>query len=82
MQTEKDMELTRGSRYSVAFEKGDAIAGIFKGYSVVGSETALVIESDGTIRFVMVNHIRSITLLESKTAETKKKKEDPGVYYG
>ena len=82
MQTERDLELARGSRYSVAFEKGDAVAGIFKGYSVVGSETSLVIDSDGTMQFIMVSHIRSITLLESRTAEIKKKKEDPGAYYG
>ena len=82
MQNEMDMELTRGSRYSVALDRAAEVAGVFKGYSVIGSETALVIDSDGTTYFIMVNQIRFITLLEPAAAEIKKKKEGPGVYYG
>ena len=80
MQNDKDMELTRGSRYSVAFDKKEVV-GVFKGYSVIGSENALVIDSEGKIQFIMINHINSITLLESVANEIKKK-EGPGVYYG
>jgi hypothetical protein len=73
--------LAIGSRYSVDFDKKE-ISGVFRGYSIVGSETAIVIDSDGTIRFVMIGHISSITLLESVNIDTKEKKDVPSVYYG
>ena len=82
MQTEKDTELAKGSRCSVRFGKTEEVSGVFRGYSMIGSETAVVIDSGGTVQFIMAGQISSITVIESANAETKKKKDDPGVYYG
>ena len=78
---EKGLELVRGSRYNVRFGKTEETTGVFKGYSMIGNETAVVIDSGGTAQFIMAGHIISITLLESGSPE-KARKDDPGVYYG
>jgi len=82
MQAEKDTELVKGSRCSVRFGKTEEVSGVFKGYSMIGSETAVVIDSGGTTQFIMAAQISSITVIESANTEVKKKKDDPGVYYG
>jgi len=75
-----ELEMTKGGKYSVKNTKDEVIQGIFKGYSMIGSETALVMGSPDTI-YVPVSKILSITLLESGPVEEPKKKEQ-GVHYG
>ncbi|MCL2712814.1 MAG: hypothetical protein FWD37_06040 [Methanomassiliicoccaceae archaeon] len=82
MRDEKDTELVKGSRCSVRFGKTEEVSGVFKGYSMIGSETAVVIDCDGTVQFIMASHITSIKIIEPANSEIKKKKDEPGVYYG
>ena len=82
----RDTEITKGWKYQVNFafaNDSKSIKGTFKGYSMMGSETAVVIETTTGLTFVPVNKIFSIVLLEQGKEPAKpKKKEEPGVYYG
>ena len=75
-----ELEITKGWKYSVKNTRDEVIQGIFKGYSMIGSETAIVLEIPETMH-VPVSKILSITLIESGPAEEPKKKEQ-GVHYG
>jgi len=81
MDEDKPKDISTGSRYLVAFGESGEVPGIFRGYSAIGNETALVMDSDGTIRYIPVSKVTSVTLLESVAGEVKKK-EEPGVNYG
>jgi len=76
----------KGWKYQVNFayaNESKSIKGTFKGYSMMGSETAVVIETTTGLTFVPVNKIFSMVLLEQGKEPAKpKKKEEPGVYYG
>jgi hypothetical protein len=75
-----EFEITKGWKYSVKNTKDEVIQGTFKGYSMIGGETAMVLESS-SIMYVPVSKILCITLTESGPAEEPKKKEQ-GVHYG
>jgi len=75
-----ELEITKGWKYSVKNTKDEVITGTFKGYSMIGSETAIVMEIPETA-YVPVSKILSIILTESGPAEEPKKKEQ-GVHYG
>jgi len=75
-----ELEITKGWKYSVKNTKDEVIQGTFKGYSMIGGDTAMVLEIPEMI-YVPVSKILSITLLESGPAEEPKKKEQ-GVHYG
>jgi len=75
-----ELEITKGWKYSVKNTKDEVIQGTFKGYSMIGSETAMVLELPDTV-YVPVSKILSITLMESGPAAEPKKKEQ-GVHYG
>ena len=75
-----EFEMNKGWKYSVKNTKDEIISGTFKGYSMIGSETALVMETPDIV-YVPVSKILSITLTESGPAAEPKKKEQ-GVHYG
>lgn len=79
---EKDMEITKGSKYLILHEDGAETTGIFKGYSMIGSETTLVVDSKGSVIYIPASRVLSVKLLESVKEKEQKKKEEPGVYYG
>ena len=82
----KETEITRGWTYQVNFGYATtmkSVKGVFKGYSMMGSDTAVVIEASAGLTYIPVNKISSIVLLEQKGEPApQKKKEEPGVYYG
>lgn len=81
---DSDLEIRKGWKYLIRSGRSDEITGTFKGYSMIGNETAVVMDSgSGTIRYIPVSKIQYITLLE-KNDELQEdvKKEEPGVYYG
>ena len=82
----KETEITKGWTYQVNFGYATtmkSVKGVFAGYSMMGSETAVVIEASAGLTYIPVNKISSIVLLEQKSEQVQpKKKEEPGVYYG
>lgn len=80
--TDEKYEIRKGGKYTV-HGRTEEFTGIFKGYTSLGSGSAMVLDSDGTIRYIPVDRIQYITLIEeSKDVKEEKKKTDPGVNYG
>ena len=76
----KDFSLTVDGKYKIDLGDDFEVTGIFKGYSSLGSEIALVIEMDGgQLRFVPVRQIRYMDQIELPKPEDEPKKVD--IYY-
>jgi hypothetical protein len=75
--------LTEGERYSRTTEKDKRSRGVFKGYAMIGSEPALVLQLTGGItRFipiVRIVHIDTVGPGAHKRAEDKRPESG---YYG
>jgi hypothetical protein len=83
MNLEGDFAVSVGSKYRVNHGDEELTEGIFKGYSAMGTETAMVFElADGTLRFVNLAQIIYLDLLEPGQKRPAKKRESGSVYYG
>ena len=72
-----------GSKYSVNHSDEEPTVGIFKGYSAMGTETAMVFELENkTLRFISLPQIIYLDLLEDAPKKANKRKEQGSVYYG
>ena len=82
----KETEITKGWTYQVnvgATTIVKTFKGVFGGYSMIGDETAVVIDTSAGVMFIPVKNIFSMVLLEQNGEPIQpKKKEDPGAYYG
>ena len=76
-----ELEITKGWKYSVKDAKDNVIEGIFKGYSMIGSETAVVLETPEQIH-IPVAKIQLLKLLEKGPKTEEPKKKEQGVHYG
>lgn len=77
--------ISEGSKYRVNHGDEEPTTGVFKGFSALGADTAMVFElEDGTLRFISTAQIIYIDLLEK--AERDEAAEKPqrvsSVYYG
>ena len=80
--TEAPYEITVGSKYLIRSAEDEDTIGVFAGYSMIGSESALVIRMDGgKIRFFMTSQITFMDLLESSGDDERSKKK-PEPFYG
>ena len=79
-----DYMITEGSKYRVNHGDEELTEGVFKGFSVIGNDTAMVFErADGTLRFINSSQIIFLDLLEAAPVEAAPRKSEPGsVYYG
>lgn len=79
-----DYMITEGSKYKINHGDEEFTEGVFKGFSVIGNDTAMVFElADGTLRFISATQIVFMDLLESAPVESAPKKQESGsVYYG
>ena len=79
-----DYMITEGSKYRVNHGDEELTEGVFKGFSVIGNDTAMVFQlEDGTLRFINSSQIIFLDLLESAPVESAPKESEPGsVYYG
>ena len=83
MSVEELYSVTIGSKYSVNVGDDDPTIGVFKGYSAMGTETAMVFQlDDGKLRFINLQQIIYLDLLEDAPKKTPKKKDQGSVYYG
>jgi len=75
--------LTEGWRYSVVAGKDSVSEGVFGGYTMLGSESAVILRmSDGVIRMIPVASIVYIDLIESGERRRPDDKRPESVYYG
>ena len=81
MSEEGSYGLRPGSVYMVRFGKEEnAATGTFRGYTVIGSETAVVIESGGRVLYIPATAIVCMALVEQ--APDKKQHAANEIYYG
>ena len=76
-----EISLKTGARYHVKMTEEDEVYGIFRGYSSLGGDVALVIErrENGMMRFIPLSQIIYIDQLDKPEAEEEPKKID--IYY-
>jgi hypothetical protein len=80
---EGEFLVTVGSKCRVNHGDEEPTIGFFKGYSAMGTETAMVFElPDGTLRFINLAQIIYVDVLEDAPKGFSKKKEPGSVYYG
>ena len=80
--TEHGYELKIGAKYLIRSAEDEDTIGVFSGYAIIGSESALVIRMDGgKIRFFMVSQITYMDLLET-SAEDERSKKRLEPFYG
>lgn len=80
--SDKDLEITKGWKYLVKMIDNGTAVGAFAGYSMIGSESAIVLEMDDKkLRFIPSTQIAYLDLLESKEKKDASKKGSD-VYYG
>ena len=76
----KEIALKTEGKYLIRIADEDDTIGIFKGYSSLGGDTAMVIEMDGgKIRFIPISQIVYIDQLEIPESKEETSKVD--IYY-
>jgi len=81
--SEKEIGLVEGWRYSVTTEKDPRSKGIFKGYAMLGSESAIVLQlSEGVTRLIPITRIVHIDLVSHGERKKAEEKKPESVYYG
>ncbi|MDN5357237.1 MAG: hypothetical protein PWR17_406 [Candidatus Methanomethylophilaceae archaeon] len=74
-------ELRPGSVYTVRYGKeDDSVTGTFRGYTMIGSETAVVIDSGGKSFYIPAAAIECMALV--KQAPDEKQHAANDIYYG
>ena len=75
-----ELSLKVGGNYYVKMSEEDDVRGIFRGYSSLGGDVAMVIEKkDGLMRFIPLTQIIYIDQLNKPVAEEEPKNID--IYY-
>lgn len=83
----QEFKITAGAKYSVLYRvsttQAERFEGVYKGLSVIASDTALVFDVDGRIRFLNALLVSMMDELEPAPEEPAKK-ESPAdsVFYG
>jgi hypothetical protein len=83
MSEKEELGLTEGWTYSVVTDKDHTSKGTFKGYAMLGTESAVVLQmAEGTTRIIPIASIVYIDV--SGTCERKRSddKRPESVYYG
>lgn len=83
--TQDTYELRTGSKYLVKMSDEGETIGVFEGYVMIGSESAIVIRCNigaDRIRFIPVTQIVYMDLLESSEETESKTKSQPEHLYG
>ncbi len=80
MSEDRTYEPRVGSVYSVEYGESKTSEGIFRGYSAIGNETSVVMESEGRILLIPAGKITCMVLVEEAPEEKAVPKSD--IYYG
>lgn len=82
----QNYKITVGSKYLVRFrvsvDVAESFTGVYRGMSVIGTDTSLVFEVDGRTRFLMASSVFLLDELEAAVEEPETKSEPSSVYYG
>ena len=74
-------ELTVGSKYLIRLPDEDDTIGLFMGYTMIGTESAVVVKMDGDrIRLIPVTGLTFLDLLESASQEPEHRSQPEHLY--
>ena len=83
MSEKGELGLTEGWRYSVVIDNGPVSDGTFKGYTMLGTESAIIIQtSEGATRIIPVASVIYIDLTGSGESKPISEKKPESAYYG
>ena len=80
MTNDKDHELRPGAVYEVEYGDDNNVTGTFCGYTMIGSETALVLESEEKTVYIPAAVIICMKLV--KRASDTEPESSKDIYYG
>ncbi len=81
--TDKDFKITKDAKYSIKCIDAEDMEAVFRGYSMIGSDTSLVLElGSGRVRFLPVSQIIYLDLIEDAPQVADVTKKCDGIYYG
>jgi sulfopyruvate decarboxylase TPP-binding subunit len=75
--------LTEGERYTVTTDKDQRSKGVFRGYTMIGGEPAIVMQlSGGMTRFIPIVRILYIDMVGPAEQRKAEEKRPESGYYG
>lgn len=81
--SKSDLGMVEGWRYSVTTEKDSRSKGVFRGYAMLGSESAIVLQmTEGVTRLIPISRVIYIDLLEAGEKKKKDESKPEPAYYG
>lgn len=76
-------EISKGSKCLVRTGEEEDAVGLFAGYVMMGSDTAMVLRMDGDrLRYIPVAQISYVDVLEAADSEAPRPTGTAGPYYG
>lgn len=83
---ENEFTIAPGARFRVFWRatRDDCrdFEGVYKGISAIGTETAMVFDVEGTLRFLTASSIACMDQLEAAPEKIEKKSDVGSVFYG
>lgn len=83
---ENEFTVAPGARFGVFWrysrDECREFEGVYKGLSAIGTETAMVFDVDGTLRFIAASSIVLMDQLEAAPEKAEKKSDAGNVFYG
>lgn len=82
MSDKEDLGLVEGWTYEVASDKDTVSKGVFIGYAMIGSESAVVLQTGERMRSIPVARILHIDLLGRGERKRTEERKPDAAYYG
>ena len=83
---ENEYTVAPGARFGVSWrysrDESREFEGVYKGLSAIGTETAMVFDVDGTLRYIAASSIVCMDQLEAAPEKAEKKSDAGSVFYG
>ena len=83
---ENESVVAPGARFAVSWgssrDECRDFEGVYKGLSAIGTDTAMVFDVDGTVRFLSASSIVCMDQLEAAPEKNDKKSDAGSVFYG
>ena len=75
-----------GARFRVTWritrDECGEFEGVYRGMSLIGADTALVFDVDGTLRFLAAGSVACMDQLEAAPESAEKKSDGGSIFYG
>ena len=83
---ENEYTVAPGARFGVSWrysrDECREFEGVFKGLSAIGTETAMVFDVGGTLRFIASSSVVCLDQLEAAPEKAEKRSDAGNIFYG